>query len=59
MLMHVQMQAIEDDRKRLADKLSAQEAGGYSLMAEKLAQLEAEVGAQKAQLQDKRACKAR
>ena len=55
MLMHVQVQAVEDDRRSLIDKLSAREAAGSSCMSEKLAQLEAQVAAQHAQLQDKRA----
>lgn len=57
--MHVQMQAVEDDRRRLADKLSATEAAGCSLMSGKLAQLEAEVATQQTQLQQERARAAR
>ena len=44
------MQAVEDDRRRLADKLSAREASAYTLMADKLAQLQAELAAKDAQL---------
>lgn len=49
------MQAVEDDRRRLVDKLTATESAGYSFMSEKLARLEAEVAAQQAQLQNERA----
>ena len=59
MLMHAQMQAVQDDRRRLAEQLSAREAAGHSLMSEKLAQLEAEFVAQQALLQGERAGKAR
>lgn len=57
--MLVQMHAVEDDRRRLADKLSTTEAAGYSFMSGKLAQLEAEVAAQQSQLQQERARAAR
>lgn len=57
--MHVQMQAVQDDRRRLAEQLSAREAASHSFMSEKLAHLEAEVAAQQALLQDERAGKAR
>ncbi len=50
----LQMHAVEDDRRRLADKLSATEAAGYSFMADKLAQLEAQVAAKDAELQRER-----
>lgn len=57
--MHVQMQAVEDDRRRLADKLSATETAGHSFRSGKLAQLEAEVALQQYQLQQERARAAR
>ncbi|KAL0024480.1 hypothetical protein WJX77_008530 [Trebouxia sp. C0004] len=50
-----QMHAVEDDRRRLADKMSATEAAGYSFMADKLAHLEAQLAAKDAQLQTERA----
>jgi len=53
--MLLQMHAVEDDRRRLADKVSATEAAGYSFMADKLAQLEAQLAAKDAQLQTERA----
>lgn len=49
-VMCVQMQAMEEDRRRLADKLSAREASAHSLMSDKLAQLQAELAAKDAQL---------
>ena len=49
------MHAVEDDRRRLADKVSATEAAGYRFMADKLAQLEAQLAAKDAQLQTERA----
>lgn len=51
----LQMHAVEDDRRRLADKVSATEAAGYSFMADKLAQLEAQLAAKDAQLLTERA----
>lgn len=57
--MQMQMQAVEDDRRRLADKLSATEAVGHSFTSEKLAQLEAQIAAKDEQLQTERARAAR
>ena len=48
------MQAVEEDRRRLADKVSAKEAAGYSFMADKLAALEQQLAAKDAQLQQER-----
>ncbi|DBA65600.1 TPA: hypothetical protein ACH3X2_002665 [Trebouxia sp. C0005] len=50
-----QMHAVEDDRRRLAVKVSATEAAGYSFMADKLAHLEAQLAAKDAQLHTERA----
>ncbi len=49
------MHAVEDDRRRLADKVKATEAAGYSFMADKLALLEAQLAAKDAQLLTERA----
>ena len=57
--LFLQMHAVEDDRRQLADKVSATEAAGYSFMADKLAQLEAQLAAKDAQLQTERARAAR
>ena len=57
--MQMQMQAVEDDRRRLADRLSATEAAGYSFASEKLAQLKAQIGAKDEQVQTERARAAR
>ena len=53
--MLLQMHAVEGDRRRLADKVSASEVAGYSFMADKLAQLEAQLAAKDQQLQTERA----
>lgn len=50
-----QMRAVEDDRNRVADKLNATEAAGYSFMADKLAHLEAQLATKDWQLQTERA----
>ena len=57
--LFLQMHAVEDDRRQLADKVSATEAAGYSFMADKLAQLEAQLAAKDAQPQTERARAAR
>lgn len=46
----VQMQAVEDDRRRLADKLSTREAAAHSHMSDKLARLQAQLACKDAQL---------
>ena len=50
----MQMQAVEEDRRQLADKLSAREAAGASMMKEQLANLEAQLAAKDAQLQQEK-----
>ena len=47
----VQMQAVEEDRRRLADKLTTREAVGASLVRDQLADLQAQLAAKDAQLQ--------
>lgn len=46
----LQMHAVEDDRRRLADKLSNAEAAHESMMAHKLAQLEAQLAGRDAHI---------
>ena len=50
----LQMHAVEDDRRRLADKLSATEAASHSSMTDKTAQLEAQIAVKDAQLVQER-----
>ena len=45
-----QMHVVEDDRRRLAERLHAVEANRHSLVSEKLAQLEAQLAAKDAQI---------
>ena len=50
-LVTLQMQAVEDDRRRLADKLNSAETAHQSMMSHKLRQLEAQLAAKDAQIQ--------
>lgn len=55
----LQMRTVEADRQQLADKVTAQETASQRFMADKLAQLEAQLAAKDAQLQQERATAAR
>ena len=50
----MQMQAVEEDRRRLADQLSARETAGARLMKDQLADLQAQLAAKDVQLQQAR-----
>lgn len=53
------MHAVEDDRRKLADKLNAVEASNHSCMSDKLAQLQAQIAAKDSQLHNEQARAAR
>ena len=51
----VQIQAVEDDRRRLAEKLSAAESSRHGMLSDRLAQLEAQLAVKNTQLRDQAA----
>lgn len=51
----MQIQTVEDDRRRLAEKLSAAESSRHGMLSDRLAQLEAQLAVKDTQIRDQAA----